>query len=340
MGKKVKSGEKKKEKDEMTKTKTKTKTQGVAPISKAIAKKNSTNKAQPKPNLKPTQTQKADHGDKKKPNKKQNGVEPKNQNGVAPKSKGKPKADKKPKVAPKVELTDDKPIDKIDKRTKTRLKAEIKKELILRGKSASALTNPSVVEKKLKKLKVKVGTQSKKVQKKIVLFESLLDRLNKEDKTKGGQKQTGPKPKKEKSQNGDVKAKSKSPQNKFVLFIGHLNATVTEEMIREHFKSCGEIQAVRLPIPKKRKHKRFAYVQFDSEETRQKALELHDSMIGECKINVLYSDKSKDKKSLKKNTELRTQRKKTELTTEQMIQVGKKLKANKTKEKKKFSKKV
>lgn len=209
---------------------------------------------------------------------------------VANKGKAKPKQDK---VKPKPDQAEQEHVQvlKLTKRTKNRVKAEIKKEIILKGKSTAILSTPNVVRKKLAKLEAKPEPRSVKAQKKILLLKSMLERLEKENKAP------------EKGQdvsvvtNGVKKAKTKNatesqfPKNEFVVFIGRLNPSITLEMVtlffcnfllilfmllmlilfqlREHFKPAGEVQRATMPEPKKRKSRRFAYIQFDSEESRQ-----------------------------------------------------------------------
>ncbi|CDF91614.1 uncharacterized protein ZBAI_02809 [Zygosaccharomyces bailii ISA1307] len=71
------------------------------------------------------------------------------------------------------------------------------------------------------------------------------------------------------------------------IFVGNITPDVTPEIIEEHFGNCGEIKRITLLHDK---HtgvpKGYAYVQFDSPEVQQKALELNGSELKGSKINV------------------------------------------------------
>jgi len=159
-----------------------------------------------------------------------------------------------------------------------------------------------------------------------------------EDAAEGAKKPTKPAKKviaaKQNGKTDDAK-KGKPKDDKFFLFIGNLPVDITDDMITEHFKSAGTLQKVKIPIPRRKKAKRFAYVQFADEPSRQKALELHGSLMGEKKITVLFADKSKGKCGLmSKNAKLNAKRKLalvTEVAKTGVTKTGAKPKKNKNK---------
>lgn len=71
------------------------------------------------------------------------------------------------------------------------------------------------------------------------------------------------------------------------VFVGNITPEVTPEVIEGHFSECGEIKRITLLHDK---HtgvpKGYAYVQFESPEVQEKALELNGSELKGNKINV------------------------------------------------------
>lgn len=223
------------------------------PFANGVQNKKKFLKQTQQPNVVKDDKQKFTNGAGKKANK-----EEKKKGDKQPKVKdagaGVPKKDKAKTQEVKVDdgevgkVVENNVVLKLDKRNKTRLKCEFKKEMIMKGKDpAVMLSKKSLLENKLKKLVGKPEPRSVKVQKKMLLIESLLSKLK---DVKGATKVTGEekteanavkKPKKKKNKSKDKttevtegvekdgeKPEGKNfPRDQFVVFVGNLPVTIT-----------------------------------------------------------------------------------------------------------------
>ncbi|XP_018573498.1 nucleolin 1 [Anoplophora glabripennis] len=90
-------------------------------------------------------------------------------------------------------------------------------------------------------------------------------------------------------------------QKRFVLFVGNIPYETNKQDLIEHFKKSGEIKHVRIPTEKKTSKPRgFAYVELSDEETYQKCLSMHHTLLKGRRINVLYTQGGKKKGEDKK----------------------------------------
>ncbi|CAL4060277.1 unnamed protein product [Meganyctiphanes norvegica] len=102
--------------------------------------------------------------------------------------------------------------------------------------------------------------------------------------------------------NTEKEGKGKRPK-KFCLFVGNLPFDVTEEQVREHFKSVKDgLKAVRLMSDKKSgKGKGFGFIELLNSGAYTAAMKLHKRKMGERVIRVEYTTPGKsDNKSRKK----------------------------------------
>lgn len=227
---------------------------GIAAVSKGIGKKansNANQNAKNKQNKKPTTQPPIQNGKVKKTKQENTTTKPekkekvnKTQIKLKPQKPGIPKQNKakpKPVVAnknvEKENIESPAKVLKLTKRSKNRAKAEIKKEIILKGKSTEVLSTPKVVKKKLAKLEAKPEPRSVKAQKKILLLKSILDRLEKENespKNVDGENKivatNGVKPA-TKQVKTKINGSDKFPKNDFVIFVGRLNPSITLDMV-------------------------------------------------------------------------------------------------------------
>lgn len=71
------------------------------------------------------------------------------------------------------------------------------------------------------------------------------------------------------------------------IFVGGLNPETTEDKIKEHFETFGEIEAIELPLdPKSKKRRGFIFVTFKDEASVKKCLEkkFHTIEGGRCEL--------------------------------------------------------
>ncbi|XP_011501159.1 PREDICTED: RNA-binding protein 34-like, partial [Ceratosolen solmsi marchali] len=98
-------------------------------------------------------------------------------------------------------------------------------------------------------------------------------------------------------------SKNKYRDEKKSVFIGNLPFDITEDEVRAHFTSCGNIESVRIVRDRKSGISRgIGYVNFIEEDSVSLALELHDTLLKNCKLRVkTYCFKSKEIKRKHKN---------------------------------------
>lgn len=82
------------------------------------------------------------------------------------------------------------------------------------------------------------------------------------------------------------------------VFVGNLAWSATEDDLRSHFESCGDIVDVRLPEDRYSGRKKgFGYVTFDSVEAAQKALEMNGSEIAGRQVRLDFSASKRNQRS-------------------------------------------
>ena len=103
-------------------------------------------------------------------------------------------------------------------------------------------------------------------------------------------------------QNKEQEAKKK----RFVLFVGNLPFSITEEELKKHFLTKAS-QIVDIRIPKKDNtnlSRGFAYVELGNTTDYEKALSLNHSFVKGRRINVQYSGGNDKKEAVAKNHKL------------------------------------
>ncbi|XP_028168042.1 nucleolar protein 6-like [Ostrinia furnacalis] len=85
-------------------------------------------------------------------------------------------------------------------------------------------------------------------------------------------------------------------KKRYVVFIGNLPLDINKEKIINHFSEMNEhIVDVRIPKQKEAKKSAIAYVELKNEPSYELALSKHHSMLGNRRINVLYSTQTNSK---------------------------------------------
>ncbi|KAJ3998565.1 hypothetical protein F5050DRAFT_1798344 [Lentinula boryana] len=103
----------------------------------------------------------------------------------------------------------------------------------------------------------------------------------------------GAKKVKEEGKEEDVpqkKRKGNDEKQRFILFVGNLKYTTSEDTVKEHFSVCDPPPSVRLLTPKvstpSNKSKGCAFLEFTHRNALQQALKLHQSKLDGRAINV------------------------------------------------------
>ncbi|KAL0809672.1 hypothetical protein ABMA28_011191 [Loxostege sticticalis] len=133
--------------------------------------------------------------------------------------------------------------------------------------------------------------------------------LEKKEIEKNEAKKKPVKKEKEKEKKDDDKDKPEAPkqkkeplvkkirgQKRYVVFLGNLPMDIDKEKIMQHFSELSNhIVDVRIPKAKEDKKSAIAYVELKNEPTYELALSKHHSMLGNRRINVLYSTQKNSK---------------------------------------------
>lgn len=115
----------------------------------------------------------------------------------------------------------------------------------------------------------------------------------------------------------DLVAASKNPPSR-ILFVGNLSFDVTEDLLRSHFKHCGEIVKVRMAtFEDSGKCKGFAFVDFKNEDGATKALK--DKSVRKIALRPLRMEYGEDrsKRQVRRRPEDQQQPRRTFDITEQ-----------------------
>ena len=84
---------------------------------------------------------------------------------------------------------------------------------------------------------------------------------------------------------------------RLTLFVTNYPPTADEKFIRDLFKDCGRVLAVRFPSLKFNTRRRFCYVLFKDTEASAKAVKLNGKRLADkCHLQVAYSDPSRKQK--------------------------------------------
>ncbi|KAF7979390.1 hypothetical protein HWV62_42488 [Athelia sp. TMB] len=151
-------------------------------------------------------------------------------------------------------------------------------------------------------------------------------RKREEGEASGSQSEK-PKSKKKKGVSGAAAGEAAVTEDKgkqrFILFVGNLKYTTSEDAIKEHFAACDPPPKIRLLTPKPSapgkptaKSKGCAFLEFSHRNALQQALKLHQSEIEGRRINVELTaggggkGESRLTKVKERNKELDSQRKK------------------------------
>ena len=104
-------------------------------------------------------------------------------------------------------------------------------------------------------------------------------------------------------------SKPRSNNNsKYSIFVANLNFDSNEQGIRNFFKDCGKITGVRIAKSANGKSRGFAHVDFDSQESLDKAMKKRNCRLDKRRLRLEISgqpierNKSKSKNKMKKNT--------------------------------------
>ncbi|XP_078047615.1 uncharacterized protein LOC144475516 [Augochlora pura] len=93
-------------------------------------------------------------------------------------------------------------------------------------------------------------------------------------------------------------------KKRFVLFVGNLPFTVTQEEIKKHFLTkASQIVDIRIPKTKENAPRGFAYVELGNQTDFEKAMSLNNSFVNGRRIKVQYSGSNK-KETVAKNQKL------------------------------------
>lgn len=94
---------------------------------------------------------------------------------------------------------------------------------------------------------------------------------------------------KEEKEGEAQEVKQKGPK-RYVAFLGSLPLDIDEQKIRDHFIEINaHITTIRIPKIKEGKRAAIAYLELSNEPSYELALSKHHSMLGNKRINVLYS---------------------------------------------------
>ncbi|KAG6447305.1 DNA ligase 1 [Manduca sexta] len=140
-------------------------------------------------------------------------------------------------------------------------------KVIQKSDTESESVEPKTVskEKKKKEKKVKVKVEG-----------DLDEKENKEKKEQLVNKPRGPK--------------------RYVVFVGNLPLDIDKEKIMDHFSEINEqIKDVRLPKPLEGRKSAIAFIELSNEPSYEIALSKHHSMMGNKRINVLYTAQQNSK---------------------------------------------
>ena len=103
-------------------------------------------------------------------------------------------------------------------------------------------------------------------------------------------------------------SKPRSNNNsKYSIFVANLNFDSNEQGIRNFFKDCGKITGVRIAKSANGKSRGFAHVDFDSQESLDKAMKKRNCRLDKRRLRLEISgqpierNKSKSKNKMKKN---------------------------------------
>lgn len=88
---------------------------------------------------------------------------------------------------------------------------------------------------------------------------------------------------------GDTKEKANIVYEKNTIFIKNFHYKATEENLLQLFEECGAIKGIRIPLRGDGASKGIAYLEFESEESTEKALKLDEAAILGRTIRVLRS---------------------------------------------------
>ena len=104
-------------------------------------------------------------------------------------------------------------------------------------------------------------------------------------------------------------SKPRSNNNsKYSIFVANLNFDSNEQGIRNFFKDCGKITGVRIAKSANGKSRGFAHVDFDSQESLDKAMKKRNCRLDKRRLRLEISgqpierNKPKSKNKMKKNT--------------------------------------
>lgn len=82
------------------------------------------------------------------------------------------------------------------------------------------------------------------------------------------------------------------------IYLGNLNHTVTEHLLKAHFARYGEISEIHLPVDDKRKQpKGYAFVTFTEESAAENALQENGKAFLDNTISVEIAVEKRRKKS-------------------------------------------
>jgi len=70
------------------------------------------------------------------------------------------------------------------------------------------------------------------------------------------------------------------------IYVGNLNALVTEEHIKAIFKSCGEVLYIKMSAQNQGSQVRYCFVEFDSAEAAQRAFALQGTPLGDRPLKI------------------------------------------------------
>ncbi|PZC80502.1 hypothetical protein B5X24_HaOG214543 [Helicoverpa armigera] len=155
--------------------------------------------------------------------------------------------------------------------------SELRRIRILYNLLKTALKEKSLAAPKAKPEKVKKSVEEDTKPKKI------------EDKEKDSVK-------KEKTEKREQLVKKTKGPKRYVVFLGNLPLDVDKEKIINHFSEMNEhIIDIRIPKALEGKKNAIAYLELSNEPSYEFALSKHHSMLGNKRINVLYTAPKKGK---------------------------------------------
>ena len=82
-------------------------------------------------------------------------------------------------------------------------------------------------------------------------------------------------------------AEDNKPKDENSIWVGNLDASVTQEKLENHFSCCGKIKKLTIPTKQNPHAPKYAYIEFDSKEAAQLAIDsLNNHLFSGRNLNI------------------------------------------------------